>query len=255
MEEQEVLIKNLKTNFKIIGEGKPLFVLHGWFSSSDRWQKVGELLAVQNIKAIIPDLPGFGKSQEPETAWSIDSYVDWLDEFIGQFPELRQPFCLLGHSFGGAVAAKFAIKHNQKVAQLFLVSAACIRRHTVVKKVFYRAAKIFKLFSFLPYYPFIRKALYKFIIRKSDYPYQSGKMKETYLKVILDDLSYKLRFVKVPTVIIWGDEDASTPLEQADFISRKILGSQLEVIPEAGHSLHLEAPELLSQKILEKLRV
>lgn len=255
MPEHRITVKNLHCSYRVIGEGKPLLILHGWSSSSDRWQKVGELLAGQNVKAIIPDLPGFGKSQEPETAWSIDSYADWLDAFIDQFSELRQPFCLLGHSFGGAVAAKFAIKYNQKVAQLFLVSAACIRRHTAVKKLFYRAAKIFNMFSFLPYYPFIRKVLYRFVVRKSDYPYQRGVMGGTYLKVILDDLSYKLRFVKVPTVIIWGDKDASTPLEQADFINRKILGSQLEIIPEADHSLHLQAPNLLSQKILEKLRV
>ena len=65
MTEHQVLINNLKINYKIVGEGRPMLILHGWGSSSDRWVPVAELLAQRNIMAIIPDLPGFGKSQQP----------------------------------------------------------------------------------------------------------------------------------------------------------------------------------------------
>jgi len=248
--ENSILIKGIQANYKVIGEmGKPLLILHGWDSNSDRWVKVAELLVQKGYMVIIPDLPGFGKSQEPAIPWNLDSYVDWLKEFTQQLPELGRGFCLLGHSFGGALASKFSIKYPQQVEKLFLVSAACVRKNAAIKKVFYRISKLVKLFSFLPFYPFLRKAVYKFIIRKSDYIYQQGFRKETYLNVILEDLSYKVGFIKIPTFLIWGDKDTSTPLEQAQFLQKKIPHAKLTVIPNADHSLHIKMPDILANKI------
>ena len=137
--------------------------------------------------------------------------------------------------------------------KLFLVGAACVRKRTAIKKVFYRIAKIIKIFDFVPFYNITRKVFYKFILRKSDYPYVSGIMKETYLRVVLEDLSYYISFVKVPTVIIWGSKDESTPMEDAQLINQKITRSKLVVIPEAPHALQIKVPEVLSEKILENL--
>lgn len=252
--ENQILVRNLNVNYKVIGDqpGKPVLILHGWGSNLEKWEKIAELLKT-NKKIIIPDLPGFGKSQQPESSWSLNNYVEWLNEFTDKVPELNRGFFLLGHSFGGALAAKFAIKYNQKVERLFLVSAACVREKTGAKKVLYKLSKVVKLFSFLPYYEQFRKGIYKYVIRKSDYVYQSGIMKETYLKVIADDISFKLGFVKVSTVIIWGDKDTFTPVDQAYFINKKISGSKLFIIPGANHSLHIKMPEVLAEKIKENL--
>jgi len=251
MQEHEIIVKGLKTNYKTFGQGKPMLVLHGWPSNSARWEKVAELLGGKFF-LIIPDLPGFGNSQQPPTSWSLDNYVEWVREFTEQIPELHDNFILMGHSFGGALAAKFTIKYIQKVEKLFLVSAACVRENIVAKKISYRIAKVVKVFSFMPGYKLFRKAVYKFIIRRSDYnTQQDGVMKETYLRVITDDLSHKVCFVKVPTVIIWGDKDTSTPLYQAKIINQKIPHSELVVIPGADHSLHIKMPEAVAQAVLE----
>ena len=251
--ENKIIVKNLHINYKTFGAGKPFLILHGWGSKSDRWEKLSELLAQQGLQVFVPDLPGFGKSQEPEKPWSLDTYVEWLNEFVEKVPELRNGFYLMGHSFGGAMAAKFTIKYNQKVAKLFLVSSACIRKRTAVKKAMYQISKAVKLFSFLPYYPEARKAFYKFVIRTSDYPYVSGVMKETYLKVISDDGSHKINFIKVPTTIIWGDKDDYTPIDQAKFIHSRISNSNLVIIPGAGHALQIKFPEMLAEKIIENV--
>lgn len=256
MEEKKILIKDVETNYKVFGQGHPMVILHGWGSKSDRWQKVAELLAEKNIQVFIPDLPGFGLTPEPKTAWDLNNYVEWVKEFSEKIPELNNGFYLLGHSFGGSLAVKFSIKYNQRVEKLFLVSAACLRKATLSKKIWYRISKIAKVFSFLPYYHLARKAFYKFIIRKSDYPYiKEGVMKETYIKTLSDDLSFRLSFVKVPTVIIWGDKDDYTPLDQSAFIHRKIQHSKLIVLPNVKHALQIEAPEILTEKILENLTI
>ncbi len=253
MEERQVITGNLKINYRIFGQGTPMLVLHGWQSNSERWQKTAELLAAANIQAIIPDLPGFGKSQEPLSAWSPDNYVDWLVVFCHQVPELKDSFYLAGHSFGGALAAKFAIKYPQKVKKLFLISSACVRQMKTSKKMLWRASKIVKVLAFLPGYETFRKGFYKFILRKTDYLQVGGIMKETYLKVISEDLSHKINFLKVPVVIIWGDKDTSTPFDQARFINQKIYHSKLIIIPGANHSLQMEVPEVLAEKILENI--
>jgi len=247
----EITIKGVKTNYQVLGEGKPLLILHGWGSNSERWQKVGELLAEKGLKVIIPDMPGFGLSETPKIAWNFNGYVSWVEEFA-KILNLTN-FDLLGHSFGGAIAVKVAVNSPQKVNKLFLVASACLRKKTVSKNFLSKISKIVKVFSFLPFYVLARKAFYKFIIRKSDYTYTQGTMKETYLKVISEDLSYCLSFIKAPTTIIWGNKDESTPIENAHFINKKIRNSKLIVIPGADHNLNKKVPEILAEKIIENL--
>jgi len=245
VEEKKINIKGLKINYKIIGEGKPLLILHGWGSRSDNWQKVGELLSARGIKVIIPDLPGFGASNNPKTAWSIDDYCDFIEEFI-KILNLEK-FSLLGHSFGGSLSIKCSLRFPEKIEKLFLVSAACFRRNGFKKRALFIIAKIFKVFSFVP---FLRKAFYKFIVRKSDYPYTQGIMKDIYLKIIKTDLSDILEKVKIPTVIIWGEKDKITPLRQGKIINQRIKNSQLRIISKVGHDLNLKNPEELVKEIL-----
>lgn len=251
MIEKKVVAKQIETHYKMFGKGKPLLILHGWPSSSEKWIGIGKELAEHGFLVVIPDLPGFGSTPAPATPWSQGDYVQWMHEFVEALPEFKQEFYLLGHSFGGSLSARFAIKYNQRLEKLFLVAASCIRKKTLPKDVSSRISKIVKKLSFIPYYQLMRKALYKFVFKKSDYANVEGVMKETYLKVIADDSSQKLYFIKVPTIILWGDKDTATPLEDARFINKKIQNSKLIIIPGVGHSVQLEAPEILIQKILE----
>jgi len=247
-----MIIKGLKINYKTLGEGKPLLILHGWGSRSDNWQKVGEILAKSGIKVIIPDLPGFGKSDKPQTAWNLDDYCDFVEEFV-KILNLDK-FYLLGHSFGGALAVKCGLKFPEKIDKLFLVSASCIRKKTFKNKLFKFLSKFIKIKT-----PFFRKVFY----RKSDYLSVQGVMRDTYLKVIAEDLSGVLSQVQISTVIIWGEKDKITPLKQGRLIKEKIQGSRLrqgfggqaklEIIPNVGHDLNLTAPEKLGDRVSQEL--
>jgi pimeloyl-ACP methyl ester carboxylesterase len=257
MEEQNISIKGINTVVKVFGETKSkqpiktILILHGWNSNSDRWQEVAQPISEKGFKVLVPDLPGFGKSNPLESAWNTNQYIDWLENFLIEF-DLKN-FYVLGHSFGGALASKLAVKHAQEVDKLFLVSAACVRKKTTQKSISAKISKFIKLFSFLPFYPFFRKAVYKFIIRKSDYTYVEGTLKQTYLNVVAEDLSFHLPFIKVPTIIIWGQKDASTPIEDAHFINKQIKNSKLIIIPEAGHDLNRKQPQILADKVLENI--
>ena len=252
----EITINGIKTNYQVFGEGKPFLILHGWGSNSDRWASVAEKIGEKGFRVIVPDMPGFGKSDALLVPWNLNKYVTWADAFVKELgvPSGSGSFYLAGHSFGGAVASKITINHPQEVTKLFLLAAACIRKKTTTKGFSARIAKIVKLFYFLPYYGLFRKAVYKFIIRKSDYIYAEGIMKETYLNVVAEDLSFFLPFIKVPTIIIWGDKDEMTSIDNAHIINDKIKNSKLFIIPGAKHDLgRYQNPDILSGKILENV--
>jgi len=230
----------------------PILILHGWGSCAKNWSKIREFLENQGYKVLVPDLPGFGKNPPPTKPWSLDDYVEWVKEFCEK-KNLSRIF-LLGHSFGGGLAVKYSLRFPEKIEKLFLVGAALFRKRSLRYRFLTVVSKIFKIFSFLPFYILFKKGFYKFIVRKSDYPYLKGTMKDSYLKVIKEDLSEILSLVKVRTIIIWGQKDDVTPIKDAYFINKKIKKSKLIIIPEGNHDLEQKTPHLLAEKILQNLR-
>lgn len=218
-----------------------ILILHGWGSCAKNWQQVKELLENKGLKVFIPDLPGFGQEPPPAAAWNIDNYVEWVKDFSAK-NNLGQVF-LLGHSFGGSVAAKYSLRYPENIEKLFLASSAGIRKKTAGKEFLKKISPLFRSFSLL------KRIFYRFFV-KSDYQYTSGVMRETYLNVINEDISGLFSQIKVPTVIIWGEKDDITPIADAYFIKKEIKNSILEILPNVGHRIRSEAPEILAAKIL-----
>jgi len=238
-----------------------IFILHGWQSSKEKWQKVKELIEKEGIKAISLDLPGFKPETELDKPWNLDDYVKWLNSFFQEkertCPEIAEGFFLLGHSFGGRVAIKFAVKFPQKIKGLILVSSAGIKRDTVLKKLlgwtalFLRALGIKEQPEKKGIYQFFRKVFYTFLLRKTDYLNVSGNLKETMKNILAEDLTPILEKISSPTLIVWGKNDKITPLRDAFLMKDKIKNSKIEILKGIGHAPHLENPEALSQKIKE----
>ena len=198
-----------------------ILILHGWGVGAKNWKLVKELLENQGYKVFVPDLPGFGGSSPPPQVWTIDDYVNWVKEFSEKQNLSR--FFLLGYSFGGRISIKFALKYPEKLLGLILVSCAGIKHNKTFKQlVISKIAKWGNKFSFCPFYCFFRKIFYRLIIRKSDYFGLKGSIKETFKRVIEEDLTPYLSQIKVSTLIVWGKEDRITPLKDAYLIKEKI---------------------------------
>jgi len=163
-----------------------------------------------------------------------------------------EKFYVLGHSFSGALGLKLGLKIPEKIEKLFLVSASFQRRKKLKKRFFWILAKGLKVFSFIPFYSYFRKGFYRFLV-KSDYPYIQGIMKESYLKIIKQDLSDILDKIQVPTIIIWGAKDDITPLKHGRLLNKRIKNSKLEVLPEVGHDVNIKAAEKLAKTITQYL--
>lgn len=259
MRKEKIEIKGLKISFIAMGEGRAslpcrqVLILHGWGSKKEKWQFLGKILAEKGIESIIPDLPGFGESEKPKTIWSLDDYCDFVVDFVKELG--LEKFYLLGHSFGGAIATKCDWRFPEKIGKLFLVGAACFRRRTFKARLFYIVSKFLKIFSFLPHYSYLRKGVYRFIIRKTDYHLAKGIMREIYLQLVNKDYPSEavLSQIKDPTIIVWGERDKITPLKDARLINKRIKDSVLEILPKTGHNVHLDCPEKLAEIIIKYL--
>lgn len=224
-----------------------LIILHGWQSSKEKWEKVKTILQEQQ-EIIIPDLPGFKKEMQLERVWDLDDFIEWFEKFSLD----KGKFFLLGHSFGGRMAIKFAIKHPDKVKALILVDSAGIIPDIKHKNLTKHIVFLQKI-SFLPFYGFFRKMFYKYILRTTDFveaqkvPY----LAETFKNVIVEDLVKDFSKIKVPVFIIWGDKDKLTPVSDAYIMNKEIENSKMEIFKNIGHSPHIEIPEILAEKIQE----
>jgi pimeloyl-ACP methyl ester carboxylesterase len=237
-------------------KGKPLLILHGWGSNSERWQRVKELLGKKGIEVLALDLPGFGIISSPSRPWGRDDYLNWILQKIKG--KNWEKFNLLGHSFGGGLAVKIATKFPEKVEKLILCAPAVIKRKSIKTYLFYWLAflgrRIFSLPGLKIFYPQAQKLVYK-LAGARDYYVADGTMKETMKKIAREeDLETILGEIKVPTLILWGKKDDVLPLKDAYRIKEKIKHSRLRIIPGVRHSPNREAPEELSKILVSFLQ-
>ena len=255
MLEEEILIKGLKVNCKIAGSGPAILILHGWGGASDSWLEVQRILGRGGYRVICLDFPGFGKSITPPVPWGVKDYTDFILNFI---QELKlENFFLLGHSFGGRIAIKFATNYPEKLKGLILCSSAGIKPKPGLKtRIIFLIARIGNtIFTprHLKRFKDEARNLFYIFLRHKDYVKANDTMKETIKKVLNEDLLPDLSKIKTKTLIVWGKIDKMIPVTQAHIFKEKIENSKLEILPEIGHSPHLEAPEKFSEIILKFL--
>jgi pimeloyl-ACP methyl ester carboxylesterase len=249
--EKTVFVDNLKINLKVVGQGEPILILHGWSDSFNSWVRIQEILAEKGFKVFIPDLPGFGKSDTPKSAWGIGDYSDFIFN-LSQKLNLSQ-FFLVGHSFGGRISIKFVNNYPEKVNDLVLVGSGGIKLKLDFKtKMIYRIARMGKfLFTKRVFRSFQKtaKTLFYFILRKRDYIKAQGIMRQIIKKAIAEDLLPEACEIKTKTLVVWGERDKSIPVEAAYIFKREIKNSQLKIFPKIGHNPHKQIPEKLAETI------
>ncbi len=229
---------------------KTLIILHGWQSSREKWENVKKEIEKQGTKVISLDLPGFKKETALSEVWNLDNYVEWFKDFSDKFNE---PFFLLGHSFGGRIAIKFAAQYPEKLEGLILVSSAGIKPETNNnhRAMLIFAKKIRKTFSHFNFYPLARKIFYKYVFKTTDY-INSEKipfLQETFKNIIDEDLKSQLSKIKSKTLIIWGNKDILTPVSNGYLMKEKIKNSKLEILKNVGHNPYVTDFKILSEKI------
>jgi len=238
-------------------ERPAILILHGWGSTPKSWERVKTVLEDNGYRVLTPALPGFEGTPEPTKPWSVSDYADWAENYC-QDRNLTNVF-LLGHSFGGRTAIKFATLYPARLRGLILSSAAGITPRPKAKLSLFRlVSKVGKVVFALPLVSVLREPARKLLYFLSggyDYYFlQSQIMRESFKKAIAEDLTPDLAKIKTPTLIIWGEKDQTTPLSDGQKMNRLIVGSRLTVVPQGRHALQRQLPDVLAQTVLPFLR-
>ncbi len=231
-----------------------IIILHGWTYSTNKWGPLLNLLGKKGLKASLLKIPGL--TEKIDRPWNLDDYVGWLDEKVGS-EQVRafgtKKAILIGHSSGGKIALAYALKYPKKVKQLILIDSAGVYHKELpirIKRFIFK--KIAKWGKKLTSSKTIKDLLYK-LIGESDYNKATPLMKQTMQNLISYDLTPKLSQIKVPTLIIWGEFDKTTPLFDGRLMHKLISGSKFHIIKQAKHSPMFTHPDSVTKIITEEL--
>lgn len=222
-------IHNTKINYIQYGKGKDIVLLHGWGQNIEMMQFLGDPLSI-NYRITILDFPGFGKSEEPKEVWNITDYAEMLYKLLEKL-EIQNP-TLIGHSFGGRVAIRYAAQYQ--VEKLILFGAPCV----ITNKKQSLKVKALKAAKKLPGMKKIAEVA-KNYIGSRDYKAASPMMRNILVQVVNEDLSDYAKKITVPTLLIWGEQDTEAPVEEARLLEKLLKDGALIILP-GTHYAYLE---------------
>jgi pimeloyl-ACP methyl ester carboxylesterase len=246
-------LQGIRFRYKLAGTGDQVILLHGWGGSINSLESVFQrLILLHEVLAI--DLPGHGMSDLPPSPWGVSQYSEFLRAVMDTF-NFRKPH-FIAHSFGGRIAIHLAANFPQRVNKLILVNSAGVPPPRSTKYYFkVSLAKVAKLFGkrLGKAGRVVRNRLYR-AIQSKDYS-NAGPLRDTFVKIVNEDLAPLLPRIESPTLLIWGENDKDTPLSSGRFMQKLIPGAELFVLKNAGHFSYIDQFGkfcLLSEKFLRE---
>ena len=212
------------------GRGKDLVFLHGYLASKESFYPQIEYFS-QFYRVTALDFPGFGQAEPLLSAYSVSDYADWTENFLKE-AGIVSPY-VIAHSFGGRVAVKCLSRSNLFERAVLCGCAGIVPKRTLKYKLRVKT------------YRFIKKFAPRYAERKfgsSEYRSLSPLMRESYKKIVNEDLRKDAEKIRVPVLFINGEKDQETPLSSIQIYGRAIAGSKITVLRSAGHFAHLDNP-------------
>ncbi|MBI3577727.1 alpha/beta hydrolase [Candidatus Gottesmanbacteria bacterium] len=226
-------------------EKPTIVILHGWALTGDTFLPLVEALTKRGYRAISLDFPGFGSAELPKKPWGLADYADWLRDWL-QKQNIKKPV-LFGHSFGGRVSLKFQQIYPDKVTALVLSGTPgytpASRWAMMVGFIF---SKIGGAFFSLPPFRLVEdraRLLWYRLIGAKDYLRPQKVMRETFKKIVTEDLVASMKSVRCPCLLLWGEGDRMVRVGIARRMTPTIPGSKLIVVADARHGVAFKKPE------------
>ncbi|MBI4064949.1 alpha/beta hydrolase [Candidatus Gottesmanbacteria bacterium] len=237
----------------------PLVILHGWGLSGSRFEPLVRELEKRRFTVYAPDFPGFGKAYIPTRPWFLRDYVSFLDDYIKKHSVVRP--ILIGHSFGGRVALKYCERKPKNITAMVLSGTPGF---TPIPKrkllLFIVLAKVGRFIFSIPPINFFQdhvRKWYYYVVGAKEFFRAEGAMRETFKRIVQEDLVTSMEAISIPTILIWGELDIIVPLSIAERMHRVIEGSQLVVVADADHGAPYKQPEIFAsyiEKFIAKLQ-
>jgi pimeloyl-ACP methyl ester carboxylesterase len=247
-------------------DGPPIVLVHGLGDEADTWRGVLPALAARGRRAVAPDLPGFGRSDKPRRAYTLDFYTDTLLALLDVlgFAEV----ILAGHSLGAIICHWTALRAPERVARLVLVSGSLVAqaRGLDLTTMAYLAPGLGEwrynrlrrdpeaaFASLSDYYAALPAEDREFMHRRVNQRVWSDGQRDAFLSTLRNlarmlpkqsgTLPARLAALDVPTVAIWGELDRVNRVENGRLLVERQPGVRLEIVAGAGHNVHQEQPD------------
>lgn len=237
----KIEINNKKINYEVSGKGKNVILLHGWLASLETMAPLARHLE-KNFKVYSVDIIGFGKSELPDKPLNTDDFGNFLNEFIEKL-NIDNPI-LIGHSNGGRIIINYAGRNLGEINKIVLIDSAGIvpkrkPKYYIKMYTFKFLKNIFKLLPKTEMTDNIKqRTLEKF--GSSDYKNSPEVLRKTMSIILNEDQKYLMPNIKAPTLLIWGDKDTATPIQDGKTMEKLIPGSGLVIYEGAGHFSYLD---------------
>lgn len=246
------------------GQGEPLLLIHGFFVWSYFWRRVIPSLS-QFARVIAPDLRGFGLTERlPDKPLDLWAQADLLVKLMDQLGVKRALLC--GHSMGGEVALRMALRYPERVHGLVLASSAGyvqrqstgwerrILANPLLGRLLIRLIVANQRFAGKA----MREAYYdgtidptdlKAYIMPGSLPRANRTMARMLLEIDFGATLHEISRVDHPTLLLWGRDDPWIPLSHGERLVQTLPNSRLQVLSHCGHSPPEEHPEAFTMAV------
>lgn len=242
------------TRYAVSGSGAPVLLIHGVGARLDNWAGIAALLA-REFQVVSYDLKGHGMSGKPPGPYSLEMFADDAAALLDHLG-IRNA-CLAGHSLGGMIAMEFALRHPDRLDRLAVVSAPAGRTEEEKRKVMERVGLIA---NGIPGEHF-KNSLNRWFTEEfraanpelmEQYAARNKENDPTcysaaYEVLATSELAPVLHQIRIPTLIVTGENDIGSNPRMAGQMHAAIRGSVLRILPRLRHSILIEAPQLVAR--------
>ena len=269
LESRVAEVRGTRLRYYAGGEGEPLVLVHGLGGSAANWLALVPLL-LPGRRLLVPELPGHGGSAPLAAASSLNVYADRIGLLLEH--EDAAPAAVVGHSLGGAIALRLAIRRPEAVRALVLAGAAGIssggrrvRYALTVTGIVKPGRRIAPHRARVARSPLLKQLVFgRWGV--ADAPALPPELVHAFLSgppqhtdtvsaakaLVLDDPRPDLDRVSCPSLVLWGARDRQLPVEDAFDYARR-LRARLRVVADCGHLLIGERPDACADAIAEFL--
>lgn len=249
-------VNGMSVHYRDEGEGMPVVLVHGTAASLHTWDDWTATLK-KEYRVIRMDIPAFGLTgPDPEGDYSIDQYVDFLDQFLERLH--IDSMYLAGNSLGGNIAWNFAAAYPQKVKKLVLLDAAGYPSDEPDPWIFglARTPVLNLIVSYLTPRSIIKNNLKQVYFDDSKITdslvtrYHRMALRAGNRQAFIDrartpfvDHTDRLKKLNMETLILWGENDIWIDPEDGKRFDRDIKHSELVILKNTGHVPMEERPE------------
>jgi pimeloyl-ACP methyl ester carboxylesterase len=239
-------VDGVRLHYIEAGQGRPILLLHGWNGSTFNFRYTIAALS-ERFRVVALDLKGYGFSARPDHGdYSGAAQADLVAHLMDALGIGRAT--VAGHSMGGGVAQRLAVRHPERVERLILVDSVTPRelRRARFPRAFVPLLPVFAMFG-------LRRGLIDRVLRFNVHDpsyltpdvkegltrplHMKGHLKAQQLQILArrNETPVDAGAIRQAALILWGEHDRVIPLKRGRELARLIPNARLVVVPSAGH--------------------